>query len=582
MNRKLLSGPELEHMKIEDFRRLEGCFPLLVEAFEDRNRSRVEHGRPQMQVDIEQMFIEAFQLCLDIFRTGSSIEDQWNWEMEKCKRKSQVIRKFAVAFALFETDYFEEPSFSAKKSLALQRMLCEEREWYSLARRVVKQYKGSVPPLKAKEEYGDIDKSIEEEEPEIDKTQPLSVEDELRYINQHEHNIYCCGDLVQAYNNKGEAVPVKITGIRHYGIKVSGDINNVKVNTSDIKDVLERLYQFLSTARKNTTTVPALCMLYGVAIMEVDHALVRLTMDRGFLNNGFILTFGDKGWRVNYNSYAEKIASVRSEWGYKDFEKNDNVCFFNPGFEFDEFEKKHQDLWKALVDRIDKVIETLKDMQRAIERPSRKTLLCMYDMLENNYDTQYYPKDLDEYENFLVGVPRVVICTTLEGRMLDEESAFKKSGFFDHFGMDFLTATHKLYNDVSDEWDKESVARYIFGNRKKLTPEQVASFFRFAKMTKRIREDIEKFKEKRNAKAPVVQKAEVTAPKVPESKVPALTDLNPEMAAILRQCKELDISFNLTLVQGDNVGFKAKETYGDNYSMFPGSKVVTNNQEEGE
>ena len=580
MRRDLISSHELEHMKIEDFRRLGGCFPMLIEAFEDRNRSRVEHGRPNMQVDLRQMLIESYQLCIDIFRSGSRIESLWDWELEKCRRKSQVVRKFAIAFALFETNYFGDPSFSEKKSLALQKLLCEEREWFPLTRRAVRNYMGEVPPLRSKEEYGDIDKSVEEEDPEIDKTQPLSVEDELTYLQQNRRNIYCCGDLVQARNEKGEPVPVKIIALRPDGLQASCDTHNVKVHTSDIKDVLERLYQFLSSARKNTTTVPALCMLYGVAIMEVDHALVRLTIDRELLNNGFILTFGKNGWRINYRSYADKIASVVRDWGYQEFQNNDNVCYFNPGFEFESFEKNHHELWRALQDRINKVVETLKEMQRAIERPSKDTLLSMYAMLEQNYDCQYYPKDLDEYENFLVGVPRVVIITNLESKLLDEESALTKSGFLEYFGFDQTTALHKLYDNNAKEWDKESVARYIFGNREKLTPEQVASFFRYAKMTKRICEDIEKFKAKRNASNPVVQKPEVAVVKAPDNKVPAVTDLNPQMAAVLRTCKELNLPVQFNFAQGDIVGFKAKESIGDNYTMMPGSKVVTGNQEE--
>lgn len=582
MKRDLIPSQELELMDIEDFRRLGGCFPLLVEVFEERNWSRVEHGRPNMQVDLRQMFIESYQLCIDIFRSGSRIEDLWEWEKDRCRRKSQVVRKFAVAFALFETNYFGDPAFSERKSLALQKLLCEEREWFPLARRAVRYYKGEVPPVRKKEEYGEIDKSVEEEVPVIYKTQPLSVEDELRYLQENKHSIYCCGDLVQARNDKGEPLPVKIISLRPNGLQASCDTHNVKVHTSDIKDVLERLCQFLSVSRKNTTTVPALCMLYGVAVMEVDHALVRLTIDRELLNNGFILTFGKNGWRINYRSYADKIASAARDWGYQDFQNNDNVCYFNPGFEFESFEKKHHDLWNALHDRITKVVETLKDMQRAIERPSKETLLCMYDMLENNYNTQYFPKDQDEYENFLVGVPRVVIITNLEGRLLDEESALTKSGFLEYFGFDQTTALHKLYDNNAKEWDKESVARYIFGNRVKLTPEQVASFFRYAKMTKRIREDIEKFKEKRHASAPVVQKPEAAVVKAPESKVPAVTDLNPQVAALLRTCKELNLPVQFNFAQGDIVGFKANESYGDNFSMMPGSKVVAGKQEEGE
>lgn len=138
---------------------------------------------------------------------------------------------------------------------------------------------------------------------------------------------------------------------------------------------------------------------------------------------------------------------------------------------------------------------------------------------------------------------------------------------------------HKLYDSNAKEWDKDSIARYIFVNREKMTPEQVSSFFRYAKMTKRIREDIEKFKEKRYASVPVVQKPEVTVVKAPENNVPAVTDLNPQVAALLRTCKELNLPIQFNIAQGDIVGFKANESYGDNYSVLPGAKVETKNDE---
>lgn len=173
---------------------------------------------------------------------------------------------------------------------------------------------------------------------------------------------YCVSDWVSAPVN-GEKVPVKITAIHHNGIEVSNS-RYVKLSLLSSDVILQRLLTLLSESRSNYSTTPALCMQYASLLIEIDNAIVRLNIDCDTISK-FILPANEKSsvelpfMKVNYKDWADKFSKSKSNWKYQDFESTNDVCYFNPGFDYEQFQTKHNEFWRAINDKIDVLCEIL-------------------------------------------------------------------------------------------------------------------------------------------------------------------------------------------------------------------------------
>lgn len=155
-------------------------------------------------------------------------------------------------------------------------------------------------------------------------------------------------------------LPVRFTAIRHDGATVSNSpYFDGKILDAD--KVLSNLHLLLSSSKELYSTRPALCVQYAVLLIETDHAIVRLNIDKNILKDATI-----KRWPIDYGVWAEKIKEAAKNWGYKDFRETDDVCYFDPGFDYKQFLDGHETFWQALQDKLDALVKILKEMNSFI------------------------------------------------------------------------------------------------------------------------------------------------------------------------------------------------------------------------
>jgi len=181
------------------------------------------------------------------------------------------------------------------------------------------------------------------------------INEEIDYLNKNEHEIYCVGDWVQKRIGC-KMLPVRFTAIRHDGAIVSNS-QYFDGKILDAEKVLSNLHLLLSSSKELYSTRPALCVQYAVLLIETDHAIVRLNIDKNILKNATI-----KRWPIDYRVWAEKIREAAKNWGYKDFRETDDVCYFDPGFDYKQFLVEHETFWQALQDKLNALVKILKEM----------------------------------------------------------------------------------------------------------------------------------------------------------------------------------------------------------------------------
>lgn len=186
------------------------------------------------------------------------------------------------------------------------------------------------------------------------------IKAEIDYLDKNEREIYCVGDWVQT-RIEGELTPVRFVSIRHDGATVSNSPYYVGTILSAEK-ILSNLYSLLNTGKDLFSTRPALCVQYAALLIEVDNAIVRLNIDKNILKSAII-----KKWPVDYSSWADKIKEAGKNWGYKDYKETDDVCYFNPGFEYKQFLEEHETYWQALQEKISALVNILKEMGSVVD-----------------------------------------------------------------------------------------------------------------------------------------------------------------------------------------------------------------------
>ena len=186
------------------------------------------------------------------------------------------------------------------------------------------------------------------------------IKAEIDYLDKNEREIYCVGDWVQT-RIEGKPTPVRFVSIRHDGATVSNS-PFFEGSILSAEKILSNLYSLLTTSKGLFSTRPALCVQYAALLIEVDNAIVRLNIDKNILKSATI-----KKWNVDYRSWAEKIREAEKCWGYKDYRETDDVCYFNPGFDYKQFLDEHESYWQALQDKISALVKILKEMGSALE-----------------------------------------------------------------------------------------------------------------------------------------------------------------------------------------------------------------------
>lgn len=202
-----------------------------------------------------------------------------------------------------------------------------------------------------------------------------SINEEIDFLNRNQHELYCISDWVQT-RIQGKMIPVRITAIHHDGVTVRNSSYN-NIDTLDINKILENLHAILSNAKNLYSTKAALCVQYASILIEVDHAIVRLSIDKNILKSAIINIKGK--WHVDYEKWANLIAEASKQWGYKDFKQTDDVCYFYPGFEYKQFISEHESFWTALHEKLDALIRILKELASLVNggnTKKSKTSIC--------------------------------------------------------------------------------------------------------------------------------------------------------------------------------------------------------------
>lgn len=189
-----------------------------------------------------------------------------------------------------------------------------------------------------------------------------SINSEIDFLDKHNQEIYCVSDWVQT-SIEGKMTPVRITAIHHDGIIVRNSSYNNN-HTLGTDKILENLYAILSKSKENYSTKSALCVQYAAILIEIDNAIVRLNIDKNIFKESKIMIKGK--WHIDYNKWAVLLEEAGHNWGYKDFNNTDDVCYFYPGFEYKQFVSKHESYWEALHEKLDALVRILKEMSNYV------------------------------------------------------------------------------------------------------------------------------------------------------------------------------------------------------------------------
>lgn len=576
---------------LQDFYETGGVYPAIIEKLIDL---KYHPDRPQchdtFRLEVSEVLVAATSYCNEVTKAKSATTRSREiisiFSTQYKTREIQLV--MGVAYLLLLTHYIDN-KVSERIAQELEKSYCTDRYSRFYTGRAIyrKIQKGEIVPEKLKSR--EVDHKTNNSK--VDREMVMTAEEQMEFLSNNACHTFCPGDIAYATNSDGNKMNIVVTKVRPSGYDFVPAEHKPKTHTTDFAIVLDRLCKFMEEAYKQVTTVPSLCAIYGVAIMEVDYALTRAYLDSRLLNQGLFLTFGESGWRIKYKGRAMRLELALSKWAYNEFLEIDDVCYFNPGFEFEPFVENHKALWERLHDKTNALIKLLKDMQLAIDRPSSDKLVNMYNMLENNYKRGVYARDLDEFETFLFGLPKINKQRRLEEKLLDYEAELRNSSFLSFMGDDVYTALHSIMLEETGEWDKESIGRYIFANRKVMNPEMVNSFFKYVFMTNRVREEIEKLPQAQIVTEETIKKDDVSVNLSATTEgatvtVPA-THLQDQMMSFLTRISELQnsglpLNFSVNFIQGDNVGFKSKDNYGENIFMGPNGRIVRDNTDEHE
>lgn len=189
----------------------------------------------------------------------------------------------------------------------------------------------------------------------------LPIKAEIDYLDKNEREIYCIGDWVYA-KIKGEMIPVRIKSIHHDGIIVSNS-PLIDYSLCSTDTILQKLYNLLTSGRDFFCTKASLCAQYAILLVELDNAIVRLNIDKNIIKRATVFKTP-----TDYNAWALKIKEAGKNWGYKDLKDTDDVCYFNPGFDYKEFIEHHEQYWESLHDKLDALVKILQTISKYVNK----------------------------------------------------------------------------------------------------------------------------------------------------------------------------------------------------------------------
>jgi hypothetical protein len=146
----------------------------------------------------------------------------------------------------------------------------------------------------------------------------------------------------------------------------------------------------------------------------------------------------------------------------------------------------------------------LNETHRIINYPSDEKIIETYDMLKGSYSHHEYIKDKEEYDSFLLSVPRRkdLRVKKLSSKLLEYKWAMKQSGVLDEMCCDVYVSDEKLkeletlgvdaildfqregalkmlFDEKEKCLDKDAVGRYFFANRRMINTSQIHAFMRY-------------------------------------------------------------------------------------------------------
>lgn len=198
----------------------------------------------------------------------------------------------------------------------------------------------------------------------MDTNDITSIEEIKKSFDVNKGGIYCVSDWI-SIPVKGRQVSAKITAIHHDRIEVSNS-KHVKLSLVNSESILNRLHSLLSS-KENYSTTPALCAQYALLLIELDNAIVRFHLDRDIIKSMTISSNNVKAsklpfMKVNYKNWVDKFKELQQKWKYEDFDRTNDVCYFNPGFDYQQFIDNHASIWHALNDKITAFCDILMDI----------------------------------------------------------------------------------------------------------------------------------------------------------------------------------------------------------------------------
>lgn len=277
-----------------------------------------------------------------------------------------------------------------------------------------------------------------------------------------------------------------------------------KIGPIDIADQLSRIEKLLFDVASTITTTPALEMMYGVLGLELNYLKIRLNQDKKLLQNAIVFSSEPGGFRINYKEWHDKLERAKWKWGFKEFNNTDPVCYEDPGFDYKLFNEKHEFLWKRLHSELEEVVALLDEIHKIINYPSDEKIIETYNLLTDSYYQKEYHRDKEEFESFIISVPKRkdLRVKKLRNKLFEYKWSMKRSGVLDEMCCDVYIPDEKLseletlgteaildfqregvlkmfYDEIGDCWDKDVIGRYFFVNRRTIKPEQIYSFMRY-------------------------------------------------------------------------------------------------------
>ena len=329
--------------------------------------------------------------------------------------------------------------------------------------------------------------------------------DVVSYLNAHNDIVggtCCIGDRRSETDRSGRTFSNCISRIRP-----DEEIQTVPYNAhTDIRPIsfpgtIQRVYNLLSGLHRQICTLPAFAAMQGVAVIELDNLLVKIGHEKALIESDFFSVYATKQGSVEYGQWAKKLGRVMDKL-YVDESSLEDVCYFQPGFDFESFVTRYRQFRMAVWSRLEVAIDLLDNIQKMLDMPSDSQLIDLYNEFERQYQALSYDEDNDAYQRELFGIPKHRREAHLKKRLKNLKEELYQSGFFKFFDEDPATAWQELHDDEDDDLYLESVTRYIWGHRADITQEMIMAFFRCEIMSQRVREDLAEIQLEKSKKSP--------------------------------------------------------------------------------